>query len=424
MRRYFKGQIRANSMRIAFIIDYFPNTSETFVLNQITGLLDRGHEVFIYPFRKNTQRVEHNIWKRHNLSDRTYYRSTGKTKLIRMFISLGKLIMQAPFHPLRMIDALNIFRYGRSALNLTMLHEFLFWPRQHRTDFDIIYCHFGPHGNIATELRRRGYISGKLVTVFHAHDLTRYVLSHGRNVYTELFSEGDLFMAISSYAKLKLRNLGCPESKIIIHHMGVDCNYFAHKKRDITTNETLNVVTIGRMVEKKGFVFAIQAIAKAITQNYEICCTFVGDGPLRTDLERLVRSLGLEKHFEFTGWRTKDQIAKIIGRSDVMLVPSITAKDGDEEGLPVVLMEALATGLPVIATNYAGIPELIEDGKTGFLVAERDIETMAEKIHLLAVDTNIYRELSVQGREKIEQEFDIDKLNDRLVEIFTELLSN
>ena len=411
-------------MRIALMIDTFPNTSETFVLNQVTGLLDRGHDVFIFPSRGNTQGKEHDIWKRYNLSDLTFYRSIGKTKLKRMFVSLGKFVKRFPIHPLRMIDALNIFRYGRSALNLTMLHEFLFWPEQNRTDFDIIYCHFGPQGNIAAKLRRSGYISGKLVTVFHAYDLTRYVQSHGRNVYKELFSEGDLFMAITSYAKAKLINLGCPESKIIIHHMGVDCKCFVYKQRERTSSETLNVVTIGRMVEKKGFEYAIRAIAKAIVLDHEICCTFVGDGELRTDLEDLARSLGLEKHFNFTGWQTQEQITEIIGHSHIMLVPSITAKDGDEEGLPVVLMEALAAGLPVIATEYAGIPELIEDGKTGLLIRERDTDAMAEKLRLLAEDHNLYRELSNRGREKIELEFDIDKLNDRLIEIYKELLND
>ena len=178
------------------------------------------------------------------------------------------------------------------------------------------------------------------------------------------------------------------------------------------------------MVEKKGFEYEIRAIAQVISLDHEICCTFVGDGELRTDLEDLVKSLGLEKNFNFTGWQTQDQITEIIGDSHIMRVPSITAKDGDEEGLPVVLMEALVAGLPVIATEYAGIPELIEDGKTGLLIRERDTDAMAEKLRLLADDHNLYRELSDQGREKIEQEFDIEELNDRLIEIYKELLND
>ncbi|MBN1416363.1 MAG: glycosyltransferase [Bacteroidales bacterium] len=411
-------------MRIALFVWSFPSTSETFVLNQVTGLLDRGHEVFIFPTEIIRQGEDHIAIKQYNLADRTFYCTKEKSRIKRIAVSAAKFIKHFPRHPTQMLNAVNVFRYGLNVLNLSKLYEYSFWLEQQRNVFDIIFCHFGPCGKIALNLRQQGLISGKLVVVFHAMDLTTYIQTFGKNIYREMFEEGDIFMPITNYAKSKLINLGCPANKIIIHHMGVDCSRFILRQRSLKQNEPLNIVSIGRLVEKKGFEYGIRAIAKLIKLGYKLSYMIIGDGELRINLEQLARKLGIEANIHFTGWQTQEQILKILEGAHIMIAPSITAANGEEEGLPVVLMEALAVGLPVISTKHAGIPELIENGKNGFLIPERDSDALAEKISILYDNQKLRNEFSYKGRIKIEQDFDVEKLNDQIVKIFNSLLNH
>ncbi|MBN1588238.1 MAG: glycosyltransferase [Pirellulales bacterium] len=410
-------------MRIAFFVGSFPSTSETFVLNQVTGLLDRGHEVFIYPCGGNTQGKEHGAVKQYGLGERTFSCSPPGNTWSRIATAAGLLTRHLPAHPVRLLKAANVFRHGRDAWRLARLKRCCFWINQERSDFDVILCHFGPHGSIACDLRRQGLISGKIATVFHAYDLTQFPRRHGNQVYRELFAEGDLFMPITAYARNKLLDLGCPKEKTVIHHMGVDCTRLAYQERNPRADQPFNVVTVGRMVEKKGFEYAIRAIAETTAAGHDVRGRFVGDGRLRPSLEELATTLGIRANVEFVGWQTQEQIARLLDQSHAMLVPSVTANSGDEEGLPVVLMEALAMGLPVVSTRHAGIPELIADGKTGFLVEERDSKALADRLGMLIDNGELSREMSRRGRRRVEEEFNIEKLNNQLVATLTRLVN-
>jgi colanic acid/amylovoran biosynthesis glycosyltransferase len=118
------------------------------------------------------------------------------------------------------------------------------------------------------------------------------------------------------------------------------------------------------------------------------------------------------------GWKTQQEVAEILGQAHVLLAPSVTAPSGDQEGTPVALMEAMAMGMPVIATRHSGIPEMVRDGENGFLVPERDPEALAERIAHLARHPEQWEALGRAGRAVVEREFDVNPLNDRLVEIY------
>ena len=410
-------------MKIALFLSTFPNTSETFVLNQITGLLDRGHEVTIFSEARPRLTTTHDAVNHYQLQERThYYTIEKKDNVKRAYNVITQLIRHVPRNPLRVLGTYNPFRHGAKALRSKIFHEYAFWQDQPYSDFDIIYAHFGPNGVIAEDLRNRGLITGKLITVFHAYDLTKYVERKGRANYEHLFSRGDLFLAITEYARQKLIGLGCPDEKIAIHHMGVDCTQFNFQPFQHLPSTPMHLVSVGRMVEKKGFQYGIEAIAKAKAKGHDVHLTVIGDGPLHTDLDERVHEWGIENAVTFLGWQTQEQIAPVLKQSHVLLCPSITASTGDEEGLPVVLMEALAAGLPVITTHHAGIPELIRDGDTGYMVAERDSDALAEKIELLYLSDTMGRHLSHQGRAVIEHEFNIETLNDELVSLFQSIL--
>src|SRR5207253_10169038 len=132
-----------------------------------------------------------------------------------------------------------------------------------------------------------------------------------------------------------------------------------------------------RLVPKKGIEYAIRAVAKVVPQlaadGRRVQYQIVGDGQLRDSLVQLTEQLGLDQSVTFLGWKTHAEVAALIAEADALLAPSITADDGDKEGNPVSIMEALAVGRPVFSTFHSAIPEIVRDGVNGFLVAERDV---------------------------------------------------
>ena len=180
----------------------------------------------------------------------------------------------------------------------------------------------------------------------------------------------------------KVTKIGLSPERIHVHYSGIDTVKFAFRERPIDDQE-VRIFTVGRLTEKKGMEYSIKAVAKLVTRYPAIQYTIAGEGHLRPQLEQLIRGLGTEKHIHLAGSLPSDEVGKLMYETDIFILASVTAKDGDQEGMPVSLEEAMATGLPVIATRHSGIPELVQDGASGFLVPERDAEALAEKCEYL-----------------------------------------
>jgi colanic acid/amylovoran biosynthesis glycosyltransferase len=265
-------------------------------------------------------------------------------------------------------------------------------------------------------------VKAKLVTTFHGNDLSAYIQKNPK-AYTRLFANGDLFLPISEQTKQKLQMLGCDPKKTAIHRMGVRMERFEYTPREIIKGEPTTILTIGRLVEKKGHEYAIRAFAKVAATRKGIRYLIVGDGPQRSLLETLAAELGVKDRIEFLGEINQDEAAELYRKSHIFLLPSVTAADGDQEGVPVVLMEAQATGLPVISTKHAGIPEVVEDGKTGYLVEEKDIDALAEKLEYLLEHPEQWPKMGEAGRKLVEEKYDSKKLNKELAGIYIRLLN-
>ncbi|MFC2157981.1 glycosyltransferase, partial [Acidobacteriota bacterium] len=181
------------------------------------------------------------------------------------------------------------------------------------------------------------------------------------------------------------------------------------------------ILTIGRMVEKKGHRFALEALSILKKRGKDIQYWIIGDGPLKANLENLVSNLGLEEEVSFLGKMNQNELLEIICRAHVLVLPSITTEQGDMEGIPLVLMEAMATGLPVISTEHSGIPELVVNGRTGLLVPEKDVVSLAEKIEILIDDPREVMRMTEEARRLVESDYEIGGLNKRLDNMFHNL---
>jgi colanic acid/amylovoran biosynthesis glycosyltransferase len=411
-------------MKIAFIVNQFPALSETFILNQVTGLLDRGHEVDIYAYGPRNDPGVHADVERYNLLKHTYYMtiraSMPRNKIRRLLAGIGYIAMHLHKRPMAVLNSLNFFKFGKDAASLSILYRII--PFLDKGPYDIIHCHFGPLGRLGIILKDVGVVHGQIITTFRGYDISSYVGRKGDYVYDLLFEKGDLFLCVSEQIKDVLIKLGCDKGKILVHRSGVQLTKFHPRACKSKSNDELRLLTIARLVEKKGVEHGIQAVAK-VRRNYpNIEYKIAGDGYLRNDLQRLIEELEVFDNVKLLGWQNQEQIIKSLQETDILLAPSMTSQDGDREGIPGAILEALAQGLPVLSTRHSGIPEVIQDGESGLLVPEGDMDALAEKLEYLIEHSDLWPEMGRKGRKYVEEHYDIDKLNDRLVEIYQQLL--
>ncbi|MBF0225208.1 MAG: glycosyltransferase [Desulfobacterales bacterium] len=406
-------------MKIAIIVNSFPSISETFILNHITGLIDKGHTIEIFAYVPPSISLMHSDINKYDLLRYVKYRrilSNRFEKLIKIIIPTFQLLSKCPKKFFRLLKSessikniVNLINDSSSFLN--------------SMEYDIIHAHFGLNGLCARNLIDAGIISGKLVATFHGYDITRYVKQKGVNAYNSLFESDTLLLPVSNHWKQKLIQLGAREENIVVHRMGVDINRFNIKKY-FRKNAHINIISIARLVEKKGIAYGIKAINELLKLNSNLLYHIVGDGPLMGSLVNIVKSFGIEKFVKFHGWKSQDEIVEMLSIVDIMIAPSITAKDGDQEGIPLALMEAMACAIPVVSTQHSGISELIDDGVSGFLVKERDFQCIAEKLSLLINDQEKAKKMGREARKKIEYDHDIDKQNSRIISIYKEFIKS
>jgi colanic acid/amylovoran biosynthesis glycosyltransferase len=405
-------------MRIAFILGDFPKLSETFILNQITGLIDRGQDVDIYSSKRGDFSVVHEEVKSYGLLKRVHYTpELPNCKLVRLLKAayIGSRAFTSNCKGI--LRSLNVFKYHREAASLRLLYFISPWGGR---DYDIIQCHFGPTGFDGLRVRELVCRNSRIVVSFHGYDMSSYLRSAPAGTYRRMLESIDCALPVSDYWRDKLISLGCSRDKIVVHRMGVDCQKLTFVPRSLSQGLPIRMLTVARLVEKKGLQYAIRAVAQLKDQNIEYF--IIGDGPLRDECTGLIKQLGAERTIHLLGSKTQEQVQQLLSTSHLYLSPSVTASDGDQEGIPVSLMEAMASGLPVVSTFHSGIPELVKHETTGYLVPERDVQTLAYRLEYLIRHPEIWPDMGRAGRNHVELHYNVHKLNDRLVDIYNLLL--
>jgi colanic acid/amylovoran biosynthesis glycosyltransferase len=401
-------------LRVAHLVSYFPLLSETFILDQITGLIDRGCEVEIYADEPAPGGTVHPEIDAYGLTAMAHLRPMPRNVFWRLLRALGWGAANAPRLGRLHLRSLNIARYGLPAASLRLFFETAICAE--RKPFDIIHCHFGPNGIRGMQLREIGALRGKLITSFYGYDVSEFLKQRKQNPYKKLFSQGDLSIAISDAMRRQLIHLGSDERRIVVHRLGVNPALFLPAQRSGGAGVT-RILTIGRMVQKKGIEYGLRAVAAVAGEN-AIAYEIIGDGPLRGEIERCAAELGLGTVVRLSGWRSRPEVVNAMRNADVLLAPSVTSAAGDQEGTPVVILEALASGLPVVSTLHAGIPEIVENEISGILVPERDVAGLALALKRLILNPALRAAMGRRGRSGAQERHDIGKLNDELMEIY------
>ncbi|MEE2861793.1 MAG: glycosyltransferase [Pseudomonadota bacterium] len=335
-------------MKICIVVGVYPNLSETFVRSQVEGLARRGHEVEVLCRHVNAG-------------------AGGCVVRIRRW--WGPL--SALSAPVEMLS----YRLGHKAQRmLDQIH------RQYFRRFDVILAHFGHTGARVASTLAGMERAPPLVTIYHGYDVATVAHENGMWRYRQLFDVGALHLPVNDAFRDMLVAGGAPPKRTVVHRVGTEFRPAAPAPDQPATG--MRFLSVCRLTEKKGITYAISALERLakdrpdLDWRYEI----VGAGELDELLRRQASASTVSDRIVFLGAQPHQEVKRLMQVADVFLLPSVTAENGDSEGVPVSLMEAMASGVLVVSTSHSGIPELVEDGESGFLAPERDVGALAAKI--------------------------------------------
>lgn len=284
----------------------------------------------------------------------------------------------------------------------------------------IIHAHSASEASSGLRLKARTHLP--LVASLGGPD-TAHLLRQDPRTSTRLFAEGDLFLADSDSTRKALLAAGCPDDRLFVLHPGIDLDEIPFAERRLGADGTVNVLMAGRLVERMGVPYALQAFANArrYHRQIELTLTIIGDGPARAEAEALAQELGTAG-IQFMGAQPREAVLSAMQRAHIFVLPSVTAIDGDCEGIPLSLLEAQAAGLPVVTTWHSGIPEVVSDGHSGFLVSERNAHALAERLRNLVEHPELWESFGRAGRIAMEQRFGLRRRVATLQEYYDALL--
>jgi colanic acid/amylovoran biosynthesis glycosyltransferase len=290
----------------------------------------------------------------------------------------------------------------------------LFHARARREQPALLHAHFASGGLTAIPLAKS--LGVPLLVTLHGSDVTVKWAS-ARSI-RRLGREATLFLCVSHFIRDRAIAAGLPEEKLRVHYIGVDLQQFQAPAADVAG---AGVLFVGRLVEKKGCAYLIRAMA-SVQQTYPDCLlTIIGDGPLRAYLESHARELGVS--CRFLGAQPAAIVREHLRTTHIFCAPSITAENGDSEGLGIVFAEAQAMGIPVVSSLHGGIPEVVSDGRTGLLVHERDHPALAAAIASLLGNASLWEQFRHNARAHIEHSFDLAKQTAELETIYRDVIA-
>jgi len=404
-------------MKILFVLDEFPSISQTFILNQIVGLIDAGHDVTIFSQKKIGTDKKHDQIIKYRLVEKTIYGESLPNSLIKKYLK-GLRLFGRNFgrNPKALLKSINVFENGKKALSLRLMYASI--PLLEATSYDIIHAHFGTSGLIACLLKKIKVITGPLITTFHGADLNWYPNLYGRDMYKSLFEQGDQYTANTNFTLSKAVELGCPKDRISVLPVGLDTKQYQFQERQLLPGQSIKILTVGRLVEKKGIEYSIRAVHKLLENHLNVEYNIIGEGPLKPELGKLINELGIGSRVKLLGSMTQEEVRNFYVNSHIFVLSSVTASNGDKEGQGLVLQEAQCMGMPVVSTIHNGIPDGILEGQSGFLVPEKDVDSLAGKLTYLVENPAIWTQMGKAGHEFVKRKYDIKKLTLDLLHIY------
>lgn len=285
-----------------------------------------------------------------------------------------------------------------------------------KKEFDVIICQSASLALPLLEFKKRNNIKGRLIVFVRGADLKTF---DNPKSCKKIFKSFDIIAPVCEYFKNRLAKLHKNTHKIKVFHSSIDCDKFIYRKCLFPKKKKICIATTCRLANKKGLDYAIKAISILVKKYPKLQYIIIGDGRLRNKLQDLINTLGLKRHVSLIGWKTPDEVVELLKTCHIFILPSVTRNA--QEGIPNALKEAMAMGIPVVSTYHAGIPELIKNGITGFLVPEKNEYALAEAIEFLIEHPEIWDRIRLNARKFVEKHFERNKENKKLINVCRKL---
>ena len=397
-------------MRIGYILWQFPVLSETFILNELIELTNKGQEVYIFSLTQPQEEIVHPEVKKYGLLEKTYY--------LPGYVKLG---LELP-KPQSWAALFSKGYEGKSAKAKLLGRPFYAAVATYfsriimKLELDVLHAHFyGVPSYIAMLISRQTSIP--FTFTCHAVDI---FVNPNPDVMRRHMEAAAKVITISNYNRNYLHELtDSDKDKIKVIRACPMLGKFKDIEKDEADAKT--ILTVSRLVEKKGIKYGVLAVAELIKEFPQLRYKIIGNGSLENEIQALVRSLQLGDNVEFLGKTNDEFLLDELSRATIVVLPCIEAQNGDKDGIPVTLMEAMYSQTPVISTSVSGIPELIENGEEGLLVEPMNVERLADRIKTLLKDKGLRIRMGRKGREKVEKEFNIHREVEDLLKIWDEV---
>jgi colanic acid/amylovoran biosynthesis glycosyltransferase len=278
----------------------------------------------------------------------------------------------------------------------------------------VLHAHFGQNGFSCISLAKAAQVP--LVTTFYGFDLSQLPKIEPEWVkrYQELFAFGALFLVEGPHMKQQLANLGCPPGKVAVQRLGIDIHELPFQQRRPNADGTIRILVSGTFTEKKGIPYALEAFARVFRQHRNLRLTVIGDArpnypdeqAIKQTLLEIIKLEGLDAHVDFWGYQPHPVLIEAFYSHHILISPSVQASAGDNEGgSPVTITEASATGMPVLSTFHCDIPEVILNEQSGYLVPERDVDALVQRLEQMVTSPEKWEGMGRAGRAHIEKNF-------------------
>ena len=425
-------------VKVAYIVSRFPKLTETFILYEIVALRRQGVEIELFPLlRARTGRIKvegGSVWgkalelvqrgagpKMHpEAAEITQQAHFTPMMSVGIALANARWLARRPIAYLRALAALIISNWGSA--NLFAGGLLLFPKMAYIADRAVSMGATHVHAHFANHPAAAAFVVGRLTGLpysFTAHGADFQVDQH---MLCRKVREAEFVVTVADANRRMIADLCLdPGDKIHVVPSGVDTSYFTPaigSERGSLAATSFTIVAIGTFYEVKGHTYLIEACRMLNADGVAYRCLLVGEGPGEAALRAQVEAAGITRQVEFTGPKDRQEVASVLRDADVLVLPSVPTQSGRREGLPVVLQEAMACGLPVIASAISGIPELVEDERNGLLVEPAQPRQIAGALARLAADGDLRHQLGLEARRTVLERFDLDVNANRLRELF------
>lgn len=381
-----------DSKHIAVLVKRFPKVSETFILQELLALQERGVPLVIYSLYRPSDKEIHDATVR--LTAVVHY--TPALKSLGSWLRVYWYVLRDA--PLRYTQAMLACAFSRKRGRVWDLFAACYFAARARKDsVNHIHAHFA---NMPTAVAGLIKMLAGIPYSVSAHAKDIYLTSPG--VLRKRLLNAEFTITCTEYNREYLARLLGDDRQILRSHHGIDTDFFSPPQR---VKSGRMILSIGRFQEKKGFATLIEACRRLVDLDVEFECRIVGYGPLQSMIEERIVDCGLESHVKLTGKLSHQDVFELYSQATIFALPCQIAGNGDRDGIPNVLLEAMAMELAVVTTPVSGIPELVRDGNNGLLVLEKDPETLAKAVMRLFGDTELAQRLGKAARQTVIHNF-------------------